>query len=160
MSLLYPANNFNFASQTFTDGGIVGVPPLTKSYKVSAIPDGSSTTTYDNFVLMMYDSSDTTGLTVVIYDSTAEEATFAGYCYSNDADWATISTDGGLAVPIAFSNPAGTLVPYASLVGYNSGTTDIDALITAGKAIKIVNWNGTATTMVQFNTNMAESFSA
>jgi hypothetical protein len=162
-----PQNNQNFAQQTFTQQGLIGDAPLTQSYALAAISAGSAVTVYDNYVLVGY--SKTNKNLVGIYNADAGDpdyGTFAGFLFSDEVDYATASASGALAVPVAYSAPAGMLVPYSRLIGYNGTTTEddftaykeIDAIITAGGATKrYISVNGVQTLYVQFQQTIGAS---
>lgn len=167
MGNFHPQYDQNFAQQTFTIQNTIGAAPVTQTYALDAMSEGSAVDTYDNLYLAGYSKTDAN--LVGIYNANAGDpdyGTFAGFLFSDEVDYATASTDGTLGVPVAVSAPAGAAFPYASLIGFNGTTTgggftaykEIDAIIADGLAQKkYISVNGVPTLYVVFNQTIGDS---
>jgi hypothetical protein len=156
---LYPVINNNYANITFGIANSIrgSKPSVIESCRINLLkqPD---ITKYNVLTLMAKTSDyDTTGNVQIFDQSIASSRPFAGVffdeAFSESSFVSTITanvTDGFFQ--IAQGSAPDTLFNYASLTGFNSGTTDIDALITAGIASKVIIVEGSvAVAWVKFN---------
>jgi hypothetical protein len=156
---LYPVIDNNYANVDFgIVNSIKGSPPsVVNSCRINLLkqPD----TTKYNVLTLMAKAVDyaTTGNVQIFDNAIAATRPFAGVffdeAFSASGFISTITanvTDGFFQ--IAQGSAPDTLFHYTSLVGFNAGTADIDALITAGIASKVIIVEGNvAVAWVKFN---------
>lgn len=150
---LFPVVNNNYANVTFgIVNSIKGPPPsVINSCRINLLkqPD---ITKYDVLTLMAKTTTyDTTGNVQIFDNAVAGANPFAGVffdeAFSSSSFVSTIVanvTDG--TFQIAQGGATNTLFNYLSLTGFNAGTADIDALITAGFADKVIIVEGSVAT--------------
>lgn len=141
----YPKDDPNFASLTFAPALIYGDTPVLMQFQLDLLPV-TADNTYGGGTLLAQ-GSDPAHL--VIYDSTATPAqNFKGIFYDETATPEDI-VEG--FVDVAVNDRLSTMWLYDALVGANAGTVDIDALIAAGVANVIYQYeNGKQIKLVQF----------
>lgn len=123
-----PIINQNFAGVDFNANIIYGDAPVTQQYLLDALPD-PETQVYQPGTLLAEGSD---GAHMVIYDSTDIAQLFKGVFFDELYNPDMVAQE--LFVNVAINDRPSTLWRYDSLIGANGGTTDIDALITAGYA--------------------------
>lgn len=142
---LYPVINNNYANITFgIANSIKGTPPQRINACRIELTKQPLITDYNVGTLMAKATDyDTTGNLQIFDHTIASSNPFAGVffdeAFSSSAFATTIVsgvTDGTFR--IAQGSAPDTEFYYAALTGFNGGTADIDALITAGIASKVV----------------------
>lgn len=140
-----PIINQTYAGLSYFPIVLRGDNPVIQSWQLAPLPD-PETQVYQNGTLLAVSS---TPGELVIYDSTITDPhqTFAGIFFDN------LSSPGAIAsgfVDVAINDRPTTQWLYSTLIGANSGTTDVDALIAAGL---LYSWedqeNNVSTTLVK-----------
>lgn len=129
---LTPNYNYTFSTVTYNNNIVIGEQPKTMQGTV----DVSNFTAADYVMGTLLANTATAGH-YTIYDSTVSspaKQTFAGVFFDDTATTSQIETG---FVNIAIKDGMMTMWAYDSLVGTESGTTDIDALIAGGLAKKV-----------------------
>jgi hypothetical protein len=146
MALTFSVNQ-QFATTDFSPTWGCGEIPVVETYYVDDLPS-PSTQVYKIGTLLYFDT--VTG-NVGIYDSTAQSTKpFKGVFFDEMAVQEVAGVQPG-AVEVAISDRPSTLWLYSNFNGANTGTTDIDYLVTNGFANIVYKYiNGTQTKFVQF----------
>lgn len=144
---LYPIINNNYAAVTFgIANSIKGTPPIVESCQIDLTKQLNVSLYIVGTLMAKTTTYDTTGR-IQMFDSTAESANpFAGVFFDEVASASGfVPISGNITsgfFEIAQSSQVDTLFYYPALTGFNSGTTDIDFLITNGYASKVVIMEG------------------
>jgi len=156
---LYPQINNNYAGATFgIPNSIRGPVPVVSSNQID-LTKQTDVTKYVVGTLMAKSSTYATTSNLQIFDSTLQSTrAFAGVFFDEAASSdAFVPVSGEITsgfFEIATQMNIGTLFNYLALTGFNSGTTDIDYLITNGYAsVQTIVEGGVPVKWVQF-TNM------
>jgi hypothetical protein len=147
-----PINNQNYANQSWTTNPIKGTPPQTQGMRYQSTNNWPNNFTASPGQLLAKGS---TPNTVRMYDSTISGIELCGIYWDNTVSLYDIQTYNA-EFQVALFPQSDTTFEYTSLIGVNSGTTDIDYIINtaklAGKIAIFPNNNTTPVYYVRFIT--------
>lgn len=132
--MISPSINNAYASQSFSGNLFYGAAPIFKTTQID-VEAPLTAADYVNGALLAYYATDPSKF--VLYDSTDTDQIFIGVMFDEMANASTIENGW---VQYAVAESSSTMWYKSALVGVNSGSTDIDALIADGKAVVIPNY--------------------